>query len=211
MTGVSTSSPRPRTRTWMSAWRGITRCLSNLRRGTQTSPATQQMRPPRCQHTDAFLPCLVQFGEKRFVVLDRAELAGAVRILLERPVRRRGDDQMDRLVRYAGEVPCIADIERMQRRVERAGQGFLLYSSPTVLSNLKPSEVLSAADHSAPSVATISQRRPARFGPASRANFQISPGRFEASVLCRGAQPARRCCGRIQAAHTILRGEKIAY
>jgi hypothetical protein len=47
------------------------------------------------QHAKAMLPYLAELVMEGVIVLDEPKLAFAAGVLLERPVRRRGQDQVD--------------------------------------------------------------------------------------------------------------------
>jgi hypothetical protein len=47
------------------------------------------------QHAKAMLPYLVELVMEGLIIFDEPELAFAAGIFLERPVRRRGQDQVD--------------------------------------------------------------------------------------------------------------------
>jgi len=51
------------------------------------------------EHAEAMPPHLVKLIMKPLVIFDKAELVGVRGVLFERPVRRRCDNQMDRLFR----------------------------------------------------------------------------------------------------------------
>ena len=73
------------------------------------------------QYACAFLPDLVEFVEELVVVLNVPHLPGVPRILLQSPIRRRGDHQVNRCVGNPGEVAGVASMEAMQGLVVRRG------------------------------------------------------------------------------------------
>ena len=82
----------------------------------------------RRQDPGAFPPCLVELVEERLVVFDRAELARRRRIVLEGPVGRGSDDQMNRLVRGVGQIARISRPEGVGGSVEGGGPRYLAES-----------------------------------------------------------------------------------
>ena len=74
--------------------------------------------PARDQYPGAFLPRLVELVKECFVGFDRAELTIDLRVFLERPIGRRGDDQVNGSVRNLGQVAGVALSKRMGRLVK---------------------------------------------------------------------------------------------
>ena len=60
------------------------------------------------EDSEDLAPNLFQLLDELLVVGDVPELAFGVVVALERPVRRRGDDEVDGLVGDEGEVACVA-------------------------------------------------------------------------------------------------------
>src|SRR2546421_2413979 len=67
----------------------------------------------------AFAPDFVEFIEERVVICDLAKLIFVFFVFFQRPIRRRGDDEMDASIRNPREIACVAEPETMFSAVER--------------------------------------------------------------------------------------------
>jgi hypothetical protein len=64
----------------------------------------------------AMAPDFIQLGQKVVVVLDVSELPIALAVLFERPIRRRGHDEMDTMVREKTQISRVVTDEVMRGR-----------------------------------------------------------------------------------------------
>jgi len=72
--------------------------------------------PARHQHAVRFRPDPIQFRQEVIVILDVTHLPLGIIIILERPIGRRGDHQMDRAIRDKGQIAGVALHQPMRGR-----------------------------------------------------------------------------------------------
>jgi len=67
----------------------------------------------RYKHPMAGRPHLVELGDKTAVISDMTQLIGMLPVFLQRPIRRRSDDQVDTILCKKIEVPGIGVVQLM--------------------------------------------------------------------------------------------------